>query len=43
MENLMIKKLIILFKIARKMAQSDALKIASKIHEPPITIKIKKI
>ena len=36
----MIKKLIILFKIARKMAQSDALKIASKVHEPPLIIKI---
>ncbi len=36
----MIKKLIILFKIARKLAQSDALKIASKIHEPPTIVKI---
>ena len=36
----MIKKLIILFKIARKLAQLDALKIASKIHEPPMIVKI---
>ncbi len=36
----MIKKLIILFKIARKLAQSDALNIISKIHKPPLVIKI---
>ena len=36
----MIKKLFILFKIARKLALSDALKVISKIHEPPIIIKI---
>ena len=36
----MIKKLIILFKIARKLAQSDTLKIASKVHEPPMIVKI---
>ena len=36
----MIKKLFILFKIARKLALSDAIKIISKFHEPPIIIKI---
>ena len=36
----MIKKLFILFKIARKLASSDALKIISKTHEPPVAIKI---
>ena len=36
----MIKKLFILFKIARKLALSDALKVISKIHEPPFLIKI---
>ena len=36
----MIKKLYVLFKIARRLAFSDALKIISKIHEPPIIIKI---
>ena len=36
----MIKKLFILFKIARKLALSDALKIISKFHQPPIIIKI---
>ncbi len=35
----MLKKILILFKIARKLAQSDALKIISKIHQPPIIIK----
>ena len=35
----MIKKLLILFKIARKLALSDALKIISKIHEPPFLIR----
>ena len=40
MEILMLKKILILFKIARKLAQSDALKIISKIHQPPIIIKI---
>ena len=35
----MIKKLFILFKIARKLALSDALKIISKIHEPPFLMK----
>jgi len=40
MENIMIKKLFILFKIARKLALSDAIKIISKFHEPPIIIKI---
>ncbi len=36
----MIKKFYILFKLARKIALSDALKIISKIHEPPYVIKI---
>ncbi len=35
----MINKIITLFKIARKLAQSDAIKIISKLHEPPKTIK----
>ena len=35
----MIKKIFILFKIARKIAISDALKIFSKIHEAPLFIK----
>ncbi len=36
----MLKKLFILFKIARKLALSDALKIISKFHQPPLIIKI---
>ena len=36
----MIKKIFILLKLARKLALSDALKIVSKIHEPPLIIKI---
>ena len=36
----MIKKLFILFKLCRKVAKSDALKIATKFNEPPILIKI---
>ena len=36
----MIKKFYILFKIARKLALSDAIKIISKIHKPPLIIKI---
>ena len=35
----MINKIITLFKIARKLAQSDAIEIISKIHEPPKIIK----
>ena len=35
----MINKIITLFKIARKLAQSDAIKIISKLHEPPKVIK----
>ena len=35
----MIKKLFILLKLARKIALSDALKIVSKIHEPPLLIR----
>ena len=31
----MINKIVTLFKIARKLAQSDAMKIISKLHEPP--------
>ena len=36
----MIKKLFILFKIARKLALSDAIKIISKFHKPPLVIKV---
>ena len=36
----MLKKLFILIKIARKLAKSEALSIASKFQEPPTTIKI---
>ena len=35
----MINKILTLFKIARKLAQSDAMKIISKLHEPPKIIK----
>ena len=36
----MIKKLFTLFKLARKLAKSDALVIATKFNEPPRIIKI---
>ena len=36
----MIKKIYILFKLARKLAMSDAIKIISRIHQPPLIIKI---
>ena len=36
----MIKKLITLFKLGRKVAKSDMLKITSRFKEPPIAIKI---
>ena len=36
----MIKKIIILLKLARKIAKSDALKVISKTHEPPFLVKI---
>ena len=36
----MLRKLYILFKIARKVALSDAIEIISKIHKPPLAIKI---
>ena len=36
----MIKKLIILFKLGRKVAKSDILNIVSKFQEPPLAIKI---
>ena len=36
----MIKRLFILFKLGRKLAKSDALKIATKFNEPPFVIKI---
>ena len=36
----MINKLFILIKLAIKLARSDALKVASKIHKPPLVIKI---
>ena len=38
LENLMIKKIIILFKLARKIALSDALNVISKIQKPPFII-----
>ena len=36
----MIKKLFILFKLGRKLAQSDALKIISKFNKPPTIVKV---
>ena len=36
----MIKKLFILLKILRKLALSDALKVVSKFHKPPIIVNI---
>ena len=36
----MLGKLIILFKLARKVAMSDILNITSKFKEPPLIIKI---
>ena len=36
----MLKKLITLFKLGRKIAKSDILKITSKFQEPPLLIKI---
>ena len=36
----MIKKIFTLLILARKLAQSDALKIISKIHKPPLIIRI---
>jgi len=36
----MIKKIFTLFKLGRKLAKSDALKIATKFNEPPVIIKI---
>ncbi len=36
----MIKKIFTLIKIARKVALSDALKVISKIHQPPLLIKL---
>ena len=40
LENLMIKKIITLFKLGRKVAKSDILSITSKFHEPPLVVKI---
>src|SRR5210317_573934 len=40
MENLMLKKIITLFKLGRKVAKSDILNITSKFQEPPLVIKI---
>ena len=37
-EALMIKKLITLFKLARKIAKSDILNIASKFKKPPLAV-----
>jgi len=39
-ENLMVKKLITLFKLGRKVAKSDLLEITSKFQEPPLALKI---
>ena len=36
----MIKKIVLLFKLGRKIAKSDILKITSKFQEPPIIVKI---
>ena len=36
----MIKKLLILFKLGRKLAKSDILNIVSKFKKPPPTVKI---
>ena len=38
-KDLMLKKLITLFKLGRKIAKSDILKITSKFQEPPLLIK----
>ena len=35
----MLRKIFILFRIARRLAKSDALEIISKIHKPPLIIK----
>ena len=35
----MLKKIFILFRIARKLATSDAVEIISKIHQPPFVVK----
>ena len=40
MEDIMINKIYTLIKIARKVALSDALKVISKIHQPPFFIKL---
>ena len=36
----MFRKILILFKIGRRIARSDALDIISKIHKPPFLIKL---
>ena len=40
LENLMIKKIFTLFKIARTLAVSDALKIIYKFHKPPLFVRV---
>jgi len=40
MENLVFNKLITLFKLGRKIARSDILKITSKFQEPPLAVKL---
>ena len=40
LENLMIKKIFTLFKIARTLAISDALKIIYKFHKPPLFVRV---
>ena len=36
----MVKKIFILFKLARKIALSDALKVVSNIHRPPLIVRL---
>ena len=38
--EIMIKKLFTLFKLGRKLAKSDALKIATRFNEPPLLVKV---
>ena len=40
MENIVIKKIITLFKLGRKVAKSDILNITSKFKKPPLVVKI---
>jgi len=40
MEDIVIKKIITLFRLGRKVAKSDILNITSKFQEPPLIVKI---